>query len=259
MADKLPRVVVFSEKELHHFYRAFAAGLGATDVLSCCEAPEFILKGQADLVFIDCGFRVKNGLGLLREIKRANPQTMVVIITEKSSEETVIEAFHSGARHFIKKPVSLSSLRRVARSLLKLKKETKEQRSPYVEKARDSSVPAGEVVSGKPANLMRAVQFIEENLGDALDLDAIAKVASLSRFQFCRAFKRHFGMPPMKFVNALRIDRAQDLLRRQELNITEVAMNVGFRDHGSFIRAFKKQSGVLPKTFRDSLETVPPA
>lgn len=254
MSDKSPRMVVFAEKELHHFYKAFAAGLGSTSVLGCCEAPEWLRGGQAELVFIDCGFRVKNGLGLLREIKRAKPRTMVVVITEKSSEDTVIEAFHSGARHFIKKPVTVSALRRVARSLLKLRKEAKEVRSPYVEKEPESQAAAAEVVSGKPTNLMRAVQFIEENLGDPLDLDAIAKVASLSRFQFCRAFKRHFGIPPMKFVNSLRIDRAQDLLRRQELNITEVAMNVGFRDHGSFIRAFKKHSGVLPKTYRDSID-----
>lgn len=253
MADNAPRMVVFSEKELHHFYKSFAAGMGSTEVLGCCDAAGWIRNGQADLVFIDCGFRVRNGLELLREIKRVSPRTMVVIITENSSEETVIEAFHAGARQFIKKPVSLSSLRSVARSLLKLKKETREVRSPYVEKARHHPATAGEVVSGKPANLMRAVQFIEENLGDALDLNAISKVASLSRFQFCRAFKRHFGMPPMKFVNTLRIDRAQELLRRQELNIIEVAMNVGFRDHGSFIRAFKRHAGVLPRTFRDSI------
>jgi transcriptional regulator GlxA family with amidase domain len=259
MADKAPRIVVFSEKELHHFYKSFAAGMGSTEVLGCCDAPVWIHNGQADLVFIDCGFRIKKGLDFLREIKRASPRTMVVIVTEKSSEETVIEAFHAGARQFIKKPVSLSSLRSVARSLLKLKKEAKEVRSPYVEKASRHPAPAGEVVSGKPANLMRAVQFIEENLGEALDLDAVAKVASLSRFQVCRAFKQHFGMPPMKFVNTLRIDRAQELLRRQELNITEVAMNVGFRDHGSFIRAFKRHAGVLPKTFRDSIEDGPPA
>lgn len=252
MGGKTPAVVVFAEEEFHSFYKAFAAGMGSTEVLSCQDVPAWIPHGKADLVLIDCGFRIRQGLRFLKEFKKASPRTMVVLIAERSSEDNVIEAFQSGARCYLRRPIGLSALRRISRNLLKLRKETKEKRLPFVEDVKSLPVLSPDSFSNKPANLLRAVQFIEENLDGPLDLETCAKEANLSKFQFCRAFGRYFGLPPMKFVNSLRLSRAQDLLRGDNLNVTEVAMNVGFRDLGSFIKAFKKYAGVPPNEFRKS-------
>jgi AraC-like DNA-binding protein len=257
MGSETPRVVVFAEKELHPFYRAFAAGLGPAKILTCREGPGWAREGQADLVLIDCGFSIRLGLDLLKRIKKSSPGTMVVIITERSYEDAVIEAFRAGARYYLRKPVSLSGLRRISMGLLKLKGEAREERSAFVEKGKSLEAAHGEIVSGRPANLLRAVGFIEENLGHPLNLEICAREANLSKFQFCRAFQRHFGVSPMRFVNILRICRAQELLSRNDLNITEIAMNVGFREHGSFTKAFKKQTGQLPSEFRNSLRGSP--
>jgi AraC-like DNA-binding protein len=254
MGVKESSVVVFAEKELHTFYKAFAAGLDSSEVLTCQDGPDWILSRRAELVFLDCGFRTRRGLEFLRQIKKANPRTIVVIINEKSSEETVIEALHSGARYYLRKPVAMSRLRLISKSLLKLKSRTKEERLPHIDGAGEHNPTPGDVLTGKPANLIRAVHFIEENLGTHLDLETLAMEAHLSKYQFCRVFKRHFGMSPMEFVTSMRVSRAQELLRRDDLNITEVALYVGFKDHGNFIRAFKKRMGVLPSKFRSSLK-----
>jgi AraC-like DNA-binding protein/CheY-like chemotaxis protein len=252
MGVETPAVVIFADKNLHSFYKAFATAMGATEVLSSQDAPSWIPHGKADLVIIDCGFRIRQGLRFLKELKKANPRTIVVLIAEKSSENNVIEAFQSGARFYLRSPVGISALRNISRKLLKLRKETREERSSFVEDKKPLPMPSPDISSGKPANVLHAIQFIEENLGGPLDLETCAKQANLSKFHFCRAFKRHFGLSPMKFVNSLRLSRAQDLLCRDDLNITDVAMNVGFNDLGSFIKAFKRYMGVPPRKFRRS-------
>lgn len=254
MGAKEPLVVVFAEKELHTFYRAFAVGLDSARVLECQDGPGWTQKSKAHLVFIDCGFRTRKGIALLKQIKKASPGTLVVIINEKSSEESVIEAFHAGARYYLRKPVSVSELRRIATSLLKVKGMSEEKRSPYVDEEEPNPGSTAEVLIDMPANLIRVVHYVEENLGSLLDLETLAREGHLSKFQFCRAFKQYLGMSPMNFVNSMRVSRAKELLRRDDLNITQVALNVGFKDHGTFINAFKKRTGFLPSEFKKSLK-----
>ena len=254
MGKTEPLVVVFAENDLHSFYKAYAAGMESAKILVCHDGPGWTKKGRAHLVLIDCGFRTRKGIALLRLIKEASPGTMVVIINEKSSEESVIEAFQAGARYYLRKPVSISELRRISMNLLELKKKSGERRSPFVDEAMPDPAPVGEILTGMPSNLIRAVHFIEENLGTPLDLETCAREGHLSKYQFCRAFKKHLGMTPMDFVNSMRISRAQELLKRDDLNITQVAHYVGFRDHGTFVKAYKKRTGVLPSEFKKALK-----
>ncbi len=107
------------------------------------------------------------------------------------------------------------------------------------------------VTSDKPQNLLQVVAFIEGNLWSSMELGSLAKQAHLSKFHFCRVFKRHIGMNPMKFVAVLRIERAKELLTRNDKTVSLVANEVGFRDLSNFIRQFKKLTGVTPTMYRD--------
>jgi AraC-like DNA-binding protein len=108
------------------------------------------------------------------------------------------------------------------------------------------------ITSDKPQNILDVVAFIEANLWSPLELNLLAEKAHLSKFHFCRFFKRHIGMNPMKFVASLRIERAKELLKQDGLTVSSVANEVGFKDISNFIRQFKKATGVTPTTFRDS-------
>lgn len=250
--DKPSDIVVFAEEDLHPFYQAYADGLESTEILDYREGPDWVRRGRAELALIDCGPRIKQGLDLLKEIKKARPSTMVVVITEGGSEDAALEAFHSGARSYLKKPVGLDSLCLMSKSLLDLKKGTRESRPLEVPPA----APA-DLAKDTPANLNRAVDFMEGNLGGPLGLDGCARAAGLGKFQFCRAFKRHFGMAPMRFVKSLRISRAQDLLSRGGMTIGEIAGIVGYKDPRSLSRIFKEETGVRPREFRSRARSCP--
>ncbi|HTG01096.1 MAG TPA: AraC family transcriptional regulator [Nitrospirota bacterium] len=106
----------------------------------------------------------------------------------------------------------------------------------------------------KPQNIVHVVSYIEQNLWTPLELDELAKQAHLSKFHFCRTFKRYTGLNPMKYVAALRIDRAKELLKQQDISVSNVASKVGFRDLSNFIRQFKKVTGVTPSRYRGTAQ-----
>lgn len=67
-------------------------------------------------------------------------------------------------------------------------------------------------------------------------------------------------MNPMKFVTALRIERAKELLKKNDLTVSLVAKEVGFKDLSNFSRQFKKVTGVTPTAYRSTarIESISP-
>ena len=65
----------------------------------------------------------------------------------------------------------------------------------------------------------------------------------LSPFYFCRAFKQSFGLPPHRYHNGRRIERAKSLLAKPASSVTEIGMTVGFSETSSFSAAFRKATG----------------
>jgi AraC-like DNA-binding protein len=61
----------------------------------------------------------------------------------------------------------------------------------------------------------------------------------------------------MEFVSCLRITRARELLLREDLNISMVALEVGYNDASTFIRHFKKLTGLRPSDYKKSSNKMP--
>jgi len=101
------------------------------------------------------------------------------------------------------------------------------------------------------AHLRRARDHIDRHYREPLDLDAVAKVAGVSKFHFTRCFERTYGETPIRYLTRRRIERAQDLLRHANLTVTEVCMYVGFSSLGSFSSRFTHLVGESPTAYRN--------
>src|ERR1700730_4390920 len=99
----------------------------------------------------------------------------------------------------------------------------------------------------------RVAEFIEEHLGDEVSLSDLAQLVRLSPFHFARAFKQSFGVPPHRYHIGRRMERAKDLLAVTGLSVTEIGIDIGFRETSSFTAAFHKFTGHTPSEYRRHL------
>lgn len=100
-------------------------------------------------------------------------------------------------------------------------------------------------------HLRRARDHMDRHYQTALDLDQLASVAGVSKFHFARRFEATYGETPIRYLTRRRIERAQDLLRLANLDVTEVCMLVGFASLGSFSSRFRQLVGESPTAYRD--------
>src|ERR1700726_3374912 len=116
---------------------------------------------------------------------------------------------------------------------------------------RAASAATAPLRGGLPAwQQRRGMEFIEENLPEEISLAALAEIVDLSLYHFARAFAQSFGVPPHRYHMARRIDRAKGLLEKPALSVTQIGIQIGFREASSFTRAFRKFSGLTPTEYR---------
>ena len=100
--------------------------------------------------------------------------------------------------------------------------------------------------------LTRVKEYIAGNLEGDLRIAELAKVASLSRFHFARAFKIAVGQSPHQYVSAHRLERAKELLRVGDQSLLDIAIALNFSSQGNFTRAFHQSTGLTPGQYRRS-------
>jgi AraC-like DNA-binding protein len=104
---------------------------------------------------------------------------------------------------------------------------------------------------GLPPGAMRRVrEHVELHLSKSMDLVELAGVASLSVYHFARAFKQSTGVAPHHYLVHRRIERAQEMLARSELPLSEIALAAGFSDQSHLARLFRQMLGVTPGQYR---------
>jgi len=120
---------------------------------------------------------------------------------------------------------------------------------------RSPSGAARPLRGGLPAwQQKRVVEFIQEHLAEEISLTALAELVDLSLYHFARAFKQSFGTPPHHYLMARRMDLARSLLQSPALSVTQIGIQIGFRETSSFTRAFRKFIGLTPTEYRRNLE-----
>jgi AraC-like DNA-binding protein len=91
--------------------------------------------------------------------------------------------------------------------------------------------------------------YVMKNFQKDIELDEIAKIASMSTTAFCRFFKIRTRKTFSEFLNEVRIGNACKLLINSSDSITEIAYKSGFNNSSNFNRAFKKITNYTPSGY----------
>ena len=101
--------------------------------------------------------------------------------------------------------------------------------------------------------LKNAVRYLEEHYTENLKMSLLAEKFNLSESHFRKLFKGFTGLSPVEYRNGLRIERAKELLSRNTVSVSEVALAVGIEDQFYFSRIFKESEGVSPLRYKKRL------
>lgn len=97
--------------------------------------------------------------------------------------------------------------------------------------------------------LQQAIDWIEDHLGDDMDVAEIADAADLSPFHFSRLFRTCTGCSLMEYVRGRRLTEAARRIRRKEGSLVDIALDSGFGSQQAFTRAFTSAFGIAPGRF----------
>lgn len=92
--------------------------------------------------------------------------------------------------------------------------------------------------------------YIAENYMHTLTTEKLAEISCFSRCYFSTVFKKATGMTLHDYLLCYRLDRAKNLLMENQLSISQIAEKCGFKDIGTFIRAFKKKEKITPLQYK---------
>ena len=99
----------------------------------------------------------------------------------------------------------------------------------------------------------RVEVYIQDNYWNQdLNISIVAQYFDITPSYLSAIYKKQTGMSLLGYINTLRMDRAEELLK-ENYSVVEVAQMTGFRDSGTFIRGFKKKKGVTPGQLKKNM------
>lgn len=99
-------------------------------------------------------------------------------------------------------------------------------------------------------DLARLDAWIDAHLDAAIRVETLAELCALSPGHFHACFREATGLTPLAYVQRRRLDHARGLVAASQLSLGHIAGLVGFRDQGSFSRAYRRRFGEAPSQAR---------
>ncbi len=245
--DDEPDVCLLLANELSDAYQVIQADNGRSGLIKA-------LKYLPDIIISDIMMPEMDGYELCRAIKSRveTSHIPVLLLTAKSSNDDIIEAYHTGADEYISKPFDMPLLRSRVETLivnrLRLKNSFLSLYGIKLEKV---------VPTRTDEKFMRKlIQLINENMGERdLNVDMITREMGISRSHLYMKIKTIANTSVNLFIRSIRMQRAAQLLASGGMNISEVAYEVGFNNLPYFSKCFHEEFGESPSKYASTHQT----
>lgn len=202
-----------------------------------------------DIIISDVMMPKKDGYEVCATLKQdqRTSHIPIVLLTAKADAESRIKGLGFGADAYLAKPFERREL------LIRLEKLL-ELRAKLQERYRSAELPNAEEEAPEHEDLF--VQEMREAILDNIDDEnfgilEMCQLLAMSRTQLHRKVKALTGRSTSLFIRSVRLLKAKELLNSNtELNISQIAYEVGFKDPKYFSRTFSDEFGVSPNQIR---------
>lgn len=230
-------------KKLLHFIDYDALGMVVVaEVDNGVSGVELIKKYKPDIVLADINMPEKDGLDMIKET--LDYDYIAIIISGYDYFSYAQRALKYGVTDYLLKPISLDDLNEAlvnAREII-YKKRSVISRNSDIENAIDIST--NEAI--KDSTVVEMINFIKNNYQDKISISDLSKKLAYSESMLNRKFKKEVHITFNEYLNRYRINKAIELLKNSDYNITEISYMCGYSSAKYFSRVFKKYLGISP-------------
>lgn len=103
-------------------------------------------------------------------------------------------------------------------------------------------------------NIQKGIDYVIEHYRDGVSLTELAEATGYSESHFCHRFKQVTGYTPFAYLNRIRVIKASEELLMTQDKVTEIASRCGFDNISYFNRVFRREMGMPPGAYRQSLK-----
>ncbi|MEO0777412.1 MAG: ATP-binding protein, partial [Bacteroidota bacterium] len=210
---------------------------------------EMALADVPDLIVSDVMMPRKDGYELCTTLKEdlRTSHIPIVLLTAKADSESRISGLQRGADAYLSKPFAPQELLVRLQQLLHLRRTLQERYAAIGSVERKAEA----VASREEVFLQRMRALVEAHLSDPdLNMPRVCKALEMSRSQVYKKIKALTGRTPSQYIRSIRLHHARRLLQSSDLNVSEVAYEVGFSSPFYFSNVFLAEFGVRPNETR---------
>lgn len=207
---------------------------------------------KPDLVITDIRMPVTDGLIMLRQLRDAGWNGRAAVISGYDDFAYAQQAIRLGVSDYLLKPIFPENVRALLLRIYEFfqqEKTTKAQLRMEIE-AEITSAPAEKDDHTLPSYLVQAKNYIKEHYADTLTLSYLAKIVCVNPAYLSSRFAKHCGQNFLEYLTDFRINKAKDLLKHTNLQIQEIADQIGYNDVTYFNRIFRRETGLTPGLYR---------
>ena len=244
-----PELLMLMQQLLKSYYRVYIAQNGA-------EALKIIHQKNLDLIISDVMMPEMDGYELTRLLK-ADPNydhLPIILLTAKTQEEDEQEALEAGADDFLTKPFRMRDLKLRIDNIIENRKRLLAEKG---QKSEEEFEEIAKPVSPEDIFLNRVLEHVHAHLEDEdYDRDSLAADMGASASTLYNKLRAITGMSVSAFIRDVRLNEAHKMAEQNpNIRVSDLAYSVGFHDPRYFATCFKKQFGMQPKEFLDSLQS----
>jgi DNA-binding response OmpR family regulator/anti-sigma regulatory factor (Ser/Thr protein kinase) len=208
-----------------------------------------------DLVISDIMMPVMDGFEFCSVLKTdlRTSHIPVILLTARVDAESRLEGLKMGADAYLAKPFDQQELNIRIQKLIELRKNLQDRYQSFGPLYPSTGQIPGNDYTHEDEFIARVRTRVEVNMSDVeFGIHSLCKEMAMSRSALYRKFSALTNITLHQFIQKYRLEKAKTLLLDSDLNITQVAFEVGFKNLSHFSKTFSDTFGLTPSEFRQN-------
>lgn len=249
--DKPSLLVVDDDPEVVNYLQILlSADYHVTYRFDADSALQVMSAKAPNIIICDVIMPGRGGYDFCRQVKNDTQFSHIpfILLTAKANADSQVEGFDSGADAYLTKPFNPQVLLAIIKSQLANSIRAKALLNLSTKTDEDMK----QVLSPQDNNFMNELYKIMEDelMNTDLDITRLAERLNISRTKLYYKMKGLTGTKPSTFFRTYKLNRAAELIKSGEYNISEITYMTGFSSLSYFSTCFKKQFGVAPSEYK---------